>query len=81
MLSWLHFYRRSGLGRGKGESCQVGVPRGCGVRAESRNTRGVQLSQKYSPTRLPTNYPTTGTSNCGAPYWLDQGHLNWEWPN
>ena len=23
----------------------------------SRNTKGVQLSQKHSPTRLPTNYP------------------------
>ena len=43
----------------KGGSCNPGE--------RSQNTRGVQLSQKYSPTRLPTNYPTTGTWNNGAP--------------
>jgi hypothetical protein len=39
----------------------------CNPGERSRNTRGVQLSLKYSPTRLPTNYPTTGTWNNGAP--------------
>jgi hypothetical protein len=36
-------------------------------RADSPNTREAQLSLKRSPTRLPTNYPTTGTWNYGAP--------------
>jgi hypothetical protein len=40
----------------------------------SRNTRGTQLSQKRSPTRLPTNYPHNWHLEQRCPYWLEQGH-------
>jgi hypothetical protein len=41
----------------------------------SRNTRGTQLSQKRSPTRLPTNYPHDWHLEQRCPHWLEQGHL------
>jgi hypothetical protein len=40
----------------------------------SQNTRGTQLSQKRSPTRLPTNYPHDWHLEQRCPYWLEQGH-------
>jgi hypothetical protein len=40
----------------------------------SQNTRGTQLSQKRSPTRLPTNYPHDWHLKQRCPYWLEQGH-------
>ncbi len=48
---------------------------------QSRNTRGVQLSQKHSPTRLPTNYPPRLAPGTKVPPLVRTGALNWEGPN
>jgi hypothetical protein len=47
----------------------------------SRNTRGTQLSQKRSPTRLPTNYPPRLAPGTKVPLLIRTGALNWEGPN
>jgi hypothetical protein len=53
------------------------VPNG----GRSRNTRGTQLSQKRSPTRLPTNYPPQLAPGTKVPLLVRTGALNWEGPN
>jgi len=47
----------------------------------SQNTRGTQLSQKRSPTRLPTNYPPRLAPGTKVPLLVRTGALNWEGPN
>lgn len=47
----------------------------------SRNTRGTQLSQKRSPTRLPTNYPPRLAPGTKVPPLVRTGAFNWDWPN
>src|ERR1700676_1014121 len=59
-----------GLRVKRGEYWHVGFLGGGPPRLRLRalpHTRGTQLPLKCSPTRLPTNYPTTGTWNYGAP--------------